>query len=91
MLNGRWGNKLVLVACQDLRDRALFGTGNNPSFLELTPDQFCLMERIGRARWKGESQRVLAKYFLKLDHRNIFRKLKYLWKLRLITHQVMLL
>ncbi|RDD40570.1 General transcription factor 3C polypeptide 1 [Trichoplax sp. H2] len=82
-----WGDKLVLVANQQVRDRALFGTGNNPSFFNLTADQFCLLERIGRARWRGETQRILAKYFLKLDFKNIFRKLKFLWRLKLITHQ----
>ncbi|EDV19286.1 uncharacterized protein TRIADDRAFT_62268 [Trichoplax adhaerens] len=82
-----WDDKLVLVANQQVRDRALFGTGNNPSFFNLTADQFCLLERIGRARWRGETQRILAKYFLKLDFKNIFRKLKFLWRLKLITHQ----
>ena len=43
----RWGEKLVIVACQEMRQTALYGLEVDPS-LRLTEKQYCLLERIGR-------------------------------------------
>lgn len=62
----RWGECLVMVASQELRYRALVGPEGN---LELRlPDQsYCILERLGRARWQGELQRDLHTRVFKMD------------------------
>ncbi|XP_051982502.1 general transcription factor 3C polypeptide 1-like isoform X3 [Xyrauchen texanus] len=54
----RWGEKLVMVASQDVRYRALIGPEGN-SELKLPDTCYCVLERLGRARWQGELQRDL--------------------------------
>ncbi|XP_013384833.1 general transcription factor 3C polypeptide 1-like [Lingula anatina] len=48
----RWGNKLVIVASQEIRIAALFGAEHDPNW-EFVNAQYCLLERIGRSRWNG--------------------------------------
>ena len=43
----RWGSKLVIVASQQLRNRALYGREADIN-MELPMKQFCFLERIGR-------------------------------------------
>lgn len=50
----RWGNKLVVVASQELRYNALTPE-NVPRPKELTPIQYCIWEAIGRSRYNGET------------------------------------
>ncbi|XP_023930821.1 general transcription factor 3C polypeptide 1-like, partial [Lingula anatina] len=47
-----WGNKLVIVASQEIRIAALFGAEHDPNW-EFVNAQYCLLERIGRSRWNG--------------------------------------
>ena len=54
----RWGEKLVIVASQDQRYRALIGWDGDPD-LKLPDFSYCILERLGRARWQGELQRDL--------------------------------
>lgn len=54
LLINSYGNKLVLVASQKLRRNALYDPTIDPN-LELIPFHYCLLERIGRSRLKGES------------------------------------
>lgn len=54
----RWGEKLVIVASQDQRYRALIGWEGDPD-LKLPDFSYCILERLGRARWQGELQRDL--------------------------------
>ncbi|XP_076321577.1 general transcription factor 3C polypeptide 1 [Tachypleus tridentatus] len=49
----KWGEKLVLVADQSVREIALIGTEVGPC-LELSSEQYCMLERIGRSRYQGE-------------------------------------
>lgn len=54
----RYGRKLVVVASQMLRFRTLIGSESDPD-LKLSDDSYCVLERVGRARWQGELQRDL--------------------------------
>jgi len=54
----RWGEQLVIVASQDQRYRALIGWEGDPD-LKLPDFSYCILERLGRARWQGELQRDL--------------------------------
>lgn len=54
----RYGRKLVVVASQNLRFRTLIGSESDPD-LKLSDESFCLLERVGRARWQGELQSEL--------------------------------
>ncbi|XP_059483284.1 general transcription factor 3C polypeptide 1 [Neocloeon triangulifer] len=49
--NERFGNTLVIVANQNLRNSALFGS--NPVWLEISTQQYCVLECIGRGRHFG--------------------------------------
>jgi len=54
----RWGKKLIIVASQDMRYRALIGFEGDPD-LKLPDFSYCILERLGRSRWQGELQRDL--------------------------------
>lgn len=58
----RWGEKLVIVASQMLRHRTLIGWEGDPD-LKLPDFSYCILERLGRARWQGELQRDLSAAF----------------------------
>ncbi|XP_030636150.1 general transcription factor 3C polypeptide 1 [Chanos chanos] len=58
----KWGEKLVLVASQVMRYRCLIGPEGNPE-LKLSDHSYCMLERVGRARWQGEVQRDLHTTF----------------------------
>lgn len=49
----RWGNKLVLVGSQTLRESVLLPPSCTPN-LQIGIQQYCMLERIGRARFNGE-------------------------------------
>lgn len=48
----------MIVASQHVRSRALIGCEGNPE-LKLSDLSYCILERLGRARWQGELQRDL--------------------------------
>ncbi|XP_068100737.1 general transcription factor 3C polypeptide 1 [Hyperolius riggenbachi] len=54
----KWGEKLVIVASQTLRTRALIGWDGDPS-MELPDCSYCMLEKIGRSRSQGEIQKDL--------------------------------
>uniref|UniRef100_A0A8C7DVN8 Ral transcription factor IIIC subunit 1 n=1 Tax=Naja naja TaxID=35670 RepID=A0A8C7DVN8_NAJNA len=58
----KWGERLVLVASQVLRHRALIGWEGDPD-LKLPDFSYCILERLGRARWQGELQKDLSVAF----------------------------
>uniref|UniRef100_A0A8C9X1D0 B-block binding subunit of TFIIIC domain-containing protein n=1 Tax=Sander lucioperca TaxID=283035 RepID=A0A8C9X1D0_SANLU len=76
----RYGRKLVVVASQVLRFRTLIGNESDPD-LKLNDDSYCVLERVGRARWQGELQRDLHGCSFKIDA----RKLHYMRK-ALVRH-----
>ncbi|KAK9981877.1 hypothetical protein ABG768_001400 [Culter alburnus] len=62
----RWGERLVMVASAELRYRALIGPEGNPE-LKLPDLCYCILERLGRARWQGELQRDLHTRVFRMD------------------------
>uniref|UniRef100_A0A8C1XUU2 General transcription factor IIIC subunit 1 n=1 Tax=Cyprinus carpio TaxID=7962 RepID=A0A8C1XUU2_CYPCA len=58
--------RLVLVASQERRYRALIGDEGNPE-LKLPDLCYCILERLGRARWQGELQRDLHTRIFRMD------------------------
>ncbi|KAG8014611.1 General transcription factor 3C polypeptide 1 [Nibea albiflora] len=82
----RYGRKLVVVASQMLRFRTLIGIESDPD-LKLSDDSYCLLERVGRARWQGELQRDLHVSSFKIDARKLHYLRKSLVKHGLITMQ----
>lgn len=50
----RYGQKLVLVASQMLRDKVLYISPCIDKFYDLTLNQYIILERIGRSRRMGE-------------------------------------
>lgn len=85
----RWGHKLVVVANQAARNRALRNPDVNPN-LELTVMQYCVLERVGRSRYHGDvTQGKVSLQLIGEDAKTLFYHRKVLQKQRLITKQVM--
>ncbi|XP_078096867.1 general transcription factor IIIC subunit 1 isoform X2 [Mustelus asterias] len=82
----RWGEKLVMVACQMVRHRALIGWESDPE-LTLPDYSYCILERLGRARWQGELQRDLHSGAFKVDARKMHYHRRVLDRNNLITLQ----
>ncbi|XP_020291475.1 general transcription factor 3C polypeptide 1 isoform X2 [Pseudomyrmex gracilis] len=84
----KYGMKLVIVASQQVRMRALVGNTVSPT-LELTLMHYCFLERVGRSRYHGEvTQGKLSLTALKLDPKKLFYHRKSLLQHKLITKQV---
>ncbi|KAM9372419.1 general transcription factor 3C polypeptide 1 [Phaethornis superciliosus] len=82
----KWGQKLVIVASQDQRYRALIGWEGDPD-LKLPDFSYCILERLGRARWQGELQRDLHSGAFKVDAGKIHYHRRVLDRNGLITMQ----
>uniref|UniRef100_A0A4W3I2B9 Ral transcription factor IIIC subunit 1 n=1 Tax=Callorhinchus milii TaxID=7868 RepID=A0A4W3I2B9_CALMI len=82
----RWGEKLVIVASQMMRHRALIGWENDIE-LKLPDYSYCILERLGRARWQGELQRDLHSGAFKIDARKMHYHRRVLDRNDLITLQ----
>ncbi|XP_034239860.1 general transcription factor 3C polypeptide 1 [Thrips palmi] len=83
----KWGSRLVLVASQSVRSAALMGDDVDPC-LELTPMHFCILERIGRARYHGEvTQGKISLHCTGEDPKSLFYYRKTLLLHKLITKQ----
>uniref|UniRef100_A0A3B3CHR6 Ral transcription factor IIIC subunit 1 n=1 Tax=Oryzias melastigma TaxID=30732 RepID=A0A3B3CHR6_ORYME len=81
-----YGRKLVIVASQALRFRALIGAETDPD-LKILNESYCLLERVGRARWQGELQSNLHGRLFMADARKLHYLRKPLVKHDLITLQ----
>lgn len=82
----RYGRKLVIVASQRLRFRSLIGSESDPD-LTLTHESYCVLEKVGRARWQGELQKDLHGQSFKIDARKLHYLRKSLVKHGLISMQ----
>lgn len=83
----KWGFRLVLVASQSVRSAALMGDDVDPC-LEFTPMHFCILERIGRARFHGEvTQGKISLHCTGEDPKSLFYYRKTLIHHKLITKQ----
>ncbi|XP_078676635.1 general transcription factor 3C polypeptide 1-like [Branchiostoma floridae x Branchiostoma belcheri] len=81
----RWNSRLVLVASQPRRERSLFHEGVLPD-VEVTDIQYCILERLGRARHQGEVQQDI-KIAFGADPKYLFHVRKGLLQYDLITRQ----
>lgn len=82
----RFGRKLVVVASQKIRFRTLIGNESDPE-LKISDESYCILERVGRARWQGELQRDLHVCSFKMDARKIHYLRKSLVQYGLVTMQ----
>ncbi|NXK90061.1 TF3C1 factor, partial [Formicarius rufipectus] len=82
----KWGEKLVIVASQEQRYRALIGWQGDPD-LKLPDFSYCILERLGRARWQGELQRDLHSGAFKVDAGKLHYHRRVLDRNGLITMQ----
>lgn len=84
----KYGLSLVIVASQSARRRALVDPLVSPT-LDLSPMQYCFLERVGRSRYHGEvTQGKLSLAALKKDPKRLFYYRKFLLRHKLITKQV---
>ena len=81
----RYGNRLVLVASQLLRNKVLLGPEFDIS-IKIPESNYCLLEMIGRARKLGRLHSSLGLQAM-LDSRSLFAQVKTLLQLKLITKQ----
>lgn len=83
-----YGEKMVLVASQRLRDKALNVSTCIDKFYDLTLTQYILLERIGRSRQMGEiTQGKVSLAAMGDNPKSMFYHRKRLLKLNLITKQ----
>ena len=82
-----YGNSLVLVASQELRDRALSPVTQSPA-VDINDIQYCLLELAGCSRHCGVSRPVITTKYLKIDARSVYHHTKTLRKLGLIVVRV---
>lgn len=82
-----YGNRLVIVADQKLRDHALRIDFNDP-LVELTPVQYCIVERCGRCRYQGDLTFGYESGNFKDPPKTLFYFRKLLLKKGLITKQM---
>ncbi|XP_073716207.1 general transcription factor 3C polypeptide 1 isoform X4 [Misgurnus anguillicaudatus] len=82
----QFGEKLVIVASQEVRYRALIGPEGN-SELKLADQTYCILERLGRARWQGELQRELHTKVFRMDAGKMHYLRRKLDRNRMITIQ----
>lgn len=61
----------MAVASQGRRFLALIGSESDPD-AKLTDDTYCMLERVGRARWQGEMQSELHKSSFKYTSAHTF-------------------
>ena len=83
----RWGDCLVLVASQELRNKAIFGLNFDPHVF-LSDVQYCLLEYVGQARYKGRMQRSMSTSYMNIESKSTFHHLKGLKTMGLISMQV---
>ncbi|XP_032825998.2 general transcription factor 3C polypeptide 1 isoform X2 [Petromyzon marinus] len=82
----RWGDTLVAVASQELRWRALAGWECDPD-LRVPDFSYCVLERLGRARWEGALQSDLHANVFHIDARKMHYHRGFLDRLGLVTLQ----
>ncbi|XP_071552525.1 general transcription factor 3C polypeptide 1 isoform X1 [Panulirus ornatus] len=87
-VENKYGQKLVLVASQMLRNKALCISTCIDKFYDLTLTQYVLLERIGRSRRMGEiTQGKVSLASMGENPKSMFYHRKRLLKLNLITKQ----
>ena len=82
-----YGDTLVLVGSQALRERALIPGDKDPCF-DITHTQYCLLEMVGRARHFGLLRTAVSNQYMKIDARSTFHHVKILEQSGLINVKV---
>ncbi|VEN56635.1 unnamed protein product [Callosobruchus maculatus] len=84
----KFGSKLVIVADQALRTSTLFFEMTDPA-LQLTPQEYGMLERIGRARYHGELTAGISSmsHAINMDNKSLYHYQKRLLSNHLITKQ----
>ena len=72
-----YGDSVVLVASQEVRERALF-PAYKESFHEMSLIQYCILEAIGSSRHIGILRTDLTKQYLRIDPRSTYHHCKVL-------------
>ena len=67
----RYGDAVVLVASQEIRERVLFRE-DKTHYRDMSLVQYCILEVVGAARHYGILRNDLTKQFLKIDPRSTF-------------------
>ncbi|ODM97753.1 General transcription factor 3C polypeptide 1 [Orchesella cincta] len=82
-----FGSRLIIVAVQSVREKALFGT-NFKKHQGLSVVQYCMVERIGRARHKGEITRgKISLQIMKIPPKILFYMRKALLATKVVIKQ----
>ena len=82
-----YSNSLVLVASQELRERALSPVTQSPA-IDINDLQYGLIEVVGCSRHFGISRPLMTSKYLKIDARSVYHHTKTLRKLGLIVVRV---
>ncbi|XP_014767991.1 general transcription factor 3C polypeptide 1 [Octopus bimaculoides] len=83
-----WGERMVIVASQNLRSMSLFGPDRDPN-MRLLDLPYCILERIGRSRYIGELTRGHNSLAVFSDSPKLmFHYFKLLIRLSLVRKQV---
>ncbi len=90
VMNKYGKDKLVLVASQTLRGKALLGYRYSPLLVQtLTAMQWAMLERIGRSRYLGEvTQGKRSMQFMDVDAKTLFYHRKALIREKLLRKQI---
>eukprot|EP00731_Ephydatia_muelleri_P002705 Em0001g2705a len=80
----KYGNGLVLVASQEVRERALTPAEMDP-MLDLSEVQYCVLEVIGCSREYGILRSYITNHFLRIDARSTFHHVKTLAAMNLVV------
>ncbi|XP_070559590.1 general transcription factor 3C polypeptide 1-like isoform X2 [Ptychodera flava] len=81
----KWGDKLVLVASQYLRNRALLSNEADPE-IELNDLHYVILEKLGKSRYLGQLQTEICSS-LNIDSKNMFYQRKKLFAKSYVTSQ----
>ena len=82
-----YGNSLVLVASQELRERALVPLTQSPPG-DINDIQYCLLEVVGCSRHYGTNRPYITNKYFKIDARSLYHHCKELRKHGLIVIKV---
>ncbi|GAB1609803.1 general transcription factor 3C polypeptide 1-like [Argonauta hians] len=83
-----WGERMIIVASQNLRSMSLFGPDRDPN-MRLLDLPYCILERIGRSRFIGELTRGHNSLAVFSDSPKLmFHYFKLLIRLSLVRKQV---
>ena len=87
MSSHRYGESAVLVASQEVRERALFPDNRDCSY-DMSLVQYCILEVVGASRHHGILRTEITKRYLRIDPRSTFHHCKVLESFGLLRVKV---